>query len=106
MLGFFGAAGLPAHRVEQGIDEIQRALPPEQLQGILDHHLTPEQAGEVFIRVKPKLAVYSHIVPASATAEHLIAPTRRTYSGPLEVGEDLMVIEVGETVQVHRSGTR
>ena len=83
-----------------------RALTPEQLQAILDHHLTPEQAGEVFTRVKPKLAVYSHIVPASATAEHLIAPTRRTYSGPLEVGEDLMVIEVGETVQVRRPSTR
>jgi ribonuclease Z len=53
-------------------------------------------------RSKPKLAVYSHIVLPTATEQDLIPPTRRTYSGPLEVGEDLMVIEVGENVQVRR----
>jgi ribonuclease Z len=37
-----------------------------------------------------------------ARAEDLIAPTRRTYQGPLEVGEDLMVIEVGERVRASR----
>jgi hypothetical protein len=28
--------------------------------------------------------------------------TRRTYSGPLELGEDLMVIEVGNEIAVRR----
>jgi ribonuclease Z len=46
--------------------------------------------------------VYSHIVLPTATEQDLIPPTRRTYSGPLEVGEDLMVIEVGENVEVRR----
>jgi len=55
--------------------------------------VTPEQAGEVFTRTKPKLAVYSHIVLPNATEQDLIPPTRRTYSGPLELGEDLS--EVG-----------
>lgn len=59
---------------------------------------TPEQAGEVFDRVKPKLAVYSHY----NTAKDLVVRTRKTYSGPLEVGEDLMVIEVGEKIDVRR----
>lgn len=69
---------------------------------IIDHHVTPEQAGEVFARVKPRLAVYSHIVLPTATEEDVIAPTRKTYSGPLELGEDLMVIEVGEKIEVRR----
>ena len=56
----------------------------------------------MFSRTKPKLAVYSHIVLPTATEQDLIPPTRRTYSGPLEVGEDLMVIEVGENVEVRR----
>jgi ribonuclease Z len=30
----------------------------------------------------------------------VIPPTRKTYVGPLELGEDLMVIEVGEKVEV------
>jgi len=73
---------------------------PEQIKKVIEHHTTPEQAGTVFTRVKPKLAVYSHIVPGDAP--HLIPHTRKTYSGPLEVGEDLMSIEIGEKVEVHR----
>jgi ribonuclease Z len=74
---------------------------PERVQTILAHHTTPEQAGTAFGRVKPKLAVYSHIVPPDAS--DLISLTRKTYAGPLEVGEDLMVIEIGEKVVVRRA---
>lgn len=69
--------------------------PAERAKSVIAHHVTPEQAGEVFSRVKPRLAVYSHIVQPTATEQDLIPPTRKTYSGPLELGEDLMVIEVG-----------
>ncbi len=75
---------------------------PELAQTIMAHHTTPEQAGEVFERTKPRLAVYSHIGRPSATEADLIPATRKTYAGPLEVGEDLMVIEVGDTVTVRR----
>lgn len=84
-------------------ETLQRAgIPPERARIVLDHHVTPEQAGEVFTRTKPKLVVYSHIVLPIATEQDLIPPTRKTYSGPIEVGEDLMVIEVGETIEVRR----
>ena len=73
----------------------------ERVQTILAHHTTPEQAGTVFARVKPKLAVYSHIVPPDAS--DLIPLTRKTYSGPLEVGEDLMSIEIGEKIVVRHA---
>jgi ribonuclease Z len=73
---------------------------PALTQRIIDHHTTAEDAGRVFAAVKPRLAVYSHIVPPPATAKDLEAPTRKTYSGPLAVGEDLMVITVGTTVEV------
>lgn len=81
------------------------ALTPEQLknpleQKILAHHTSPEQAGEIFLRVKPKLAVYSHIGRANVAADELMRRTRTTYQGPLEVGEDLMTIEVGKEVKV------
>lgn len=73
---------------------------PAVTQRIIDHHTTPEDAGRVFSAVKPRLAVYSHIVPSPTTAKDLEGPTRKTYSGPLVVGEDLMVITVGATVEV------
>jgi ribonuclease Z len=31
-----------------------------------------------------------------------MAGTRTTYAGPVEIGEDLMTIEVGETIAVRR----
>ena len=73
---------------------------PEQRKKIIEHHTTPEQAGIIFSRVKPKLAVYSHIVPPDVP--EVIPHTRTTYAGPLEVGEDLMMIEVGDKVSVLR----
>jgi len=71
-----------------------------QRKKVIEHHTTPEQAGTVFTRVKPKLAVYSHIVPPDVP--HVIPHTRKTYTGPLEVGEDLMSIDIGDKVEVHR----
>jgi ribonuclease Z len=81
-----------------------RASDPERAERVITHHTTPEQAGEVFTRVKPKLAVYTHIGPVTATANDLLPPTRKTYAGPVEVGEDLMVIEIGDAVTVRRGG--
>ena len=69
-------------------------------QKVIRHHTTAEQAGTLFSKVKPKLAVYSHIVPAEAPT--LAAQTKKTYDGPLEVGADLMTIDVGDRVIVHR----
>jgi ribonuclease Z len=72
----------------------------EQEKKIIGHHTTAEQAGTVFSRVKPRLAVYSHIVPPDVP--DVVPHTRKTYSGPLEVGEDLMSIEIGDKITVHR----
>ena len=76
------------------------------MQNILAHHTTPEQAGTVFNRVKPKLAVYSHIVRPPApgvpvvTISELLEKTRTNYDGPLVAGEDLMSFEIGDEVIV------
>ena len=76
-----------------------------QLKRIASNHTTPQQAGEIFTRVAPKLAIYNHLLLfGSARAEDLITATRKNYSGPLLVGEDLMSIEIGETVEAHRFG--
>lgn len=83
--------------------ELERAAVKSQeaIDKIISHHIGPERAGSLFARVKPRLAVYTHIVPSPAGPEDLIPPTRRSYDGPLAVGYDLMQITVGETVDVH-----
>lgn len=75
---------------------------------ILAHHTSPRECGIVFNLAKPKLAVYSHISRLStaeipeASLEEIVTETRQTYSGALEVGEDLMSFEIDEGVTVHR----
>lgn len=81
----------------------QMGVPPRRANKIIAFHTNPEQAGQVFTRVHPKLAVYSHICLPNATEQQLLLPTRKTYAGPLELGEDLMTIEVGEKIEVRRT---
>jgi ribonuclease Z len=70
-----------------------------QLKRIGSNHTTTEQAGEVFERAEPKLAVYNHLLLfGSATPADLIPATRRKYAGPLVIGEDLLQIEIADGV--------
>jgi ribonuclease Z len=96
-------------RSAQGVDvlvhEVALGAPnlSEQQQYALGLHTRPDRAADVFRRVNPKLAVYSHILLlGNVTSDDVIAMTRRTYSGPLEMGADLTVIEVGRDVKVSR----
>jgi ribonuclease Z len=99
-------------RHSQGVDLIvhevtavagRAAESAEQLKRIAANHTTPEQAAEVFSRVKPKLAVYNHLLLfGSATADDLIPATRKKYQGPLIVGEDLLRIEITDRVEPYK----
>jgi ribonuclease Z len=107
LIRFSTGADVVVHEVAAAKEELLSKS--EVARRILGVHTTPEEAGRVFDRVKPQLAVYTHIAllttdPAisAPTVQDLIALTRKTYAGPLEVGEDLMTIEVGDTVAVRR----
>lgn len=83
------------------------------IQAIAAHHVTPQQAGMVFARAHPRLAVYTHLsligtpAAASVTTDEIVSQTRETYDGPLVVGEDLMAFEIGaKGVAVYRRGAR
>jgi ribonuclease Z len=76
-----------------------RAVDRAAADAILAHHTTPEQAGEVFTRVQPRLAVYSH----APNAERVMTQTRKTYAGPLQGPEDMLTIEIGEKIDVRHA---
>jgi len=77
-------------------------FPAELSKTIIDYHTTPEQAAEIFSVVKPRMAVFSHIIQPAATEKDILPLVRKTYAGAVELGEDLMVIDVGEKIEVHR----
>lgn len=98
-------ADLLIHEVAMARPEL---LDEPHIQRIVNHHTTPQQAGLVFARTRPKLAAFTHLVMLASekigapSVEELVAATRETYDGPLEVGEDLMGFEIGDTVTVVR----
>ncbi len=79
----------------------------ENLKRIARNHTTPDQAGIVFSRVQPKLAVYNHLLLfGEARAEDLIPLTRSSYSGPLVVGEDLMQFHIGDEIVTRQTSRK
>jgi len=97
LIRFAQGADVLVHEVLD-VDTVRGWFPgnPEFAAAILAKHTTPEQAGGVFARVKPGLAVYSH----APDAERVISQTRKTYSGPLRGAEDLLTIEIGEKIDI------
>ena len=98
---------LVAH--SRGVDvlvhEVAMSTSGAQSDLIATLHSTPEQAGEEFSRIRPKLAVFSHFSlfgTPEPTMDELVAHTRKTYQGRLEIGEDLTAISVGDSVVVSR----
>jgi len=92
-------------RFAQGVDVlIHEVVDPDVIRArgratagaIIAHHTTPEEAGEIFARIKPRLAVYSH----APNTEAVITQTRKTYAGPLQGPEDMLTIDIGERVNV------
>jgi ribonuclease Z len=70
---------------------------------IVMQHTTSEQAAEVFNKVKPKLAVYSHIAKLyGQTEKDILKRTKANYSGPIIIGEDLMSFSIGDTISISK----
>ena len=103
---FATGADLLIHEVGMARPEVVLS---ELAKRILSVHTSPQEAGRVFSSAKPRLAVYTHIGAVGGAGQtapqpaDFIAATRETYSGPLEFGEDLMTINIGDTVGVERS---
>ena len=99
LIEYAAGVDLIVHEVVGMTDEFMAARPGSER--VHEHHTSAWQAGEVFSRVRPKLAVYSHLaLYEDYDADRLIADTRETYDGRVIVGEDLMQFVVGADVEV------
>jgi len=87
LIKFAKGTDLLVHEVAIAPDTLKKTDPRYN---ILAHHTTPEQACKVFNAVKPKLAVYTHIVRLDG----------------YKTDEDLMIFSVSDTVTIKAWGEK
>jgi len=74
----------------------------ERIRRVMEHHSAPRDAGRVFAKCAPRLAVFNHLVligdgdSAPPSVQDLIDATRQEYEGALVIGQDLMTFAVGD----------
>ena len=91
-------ADLVIHEVAAVSEQFKKQIP--FFATFEDNHVTPERVGKIFDAVKPKLGVFTHLVTYGVSPDKIMERARKTYSGKMVVGEDLMRISVGKTVRV------
>ncbi|HZR59822.1 MAG TPA: MBL fold metallo-hydrolase [Xanthobacteraceae bacterium] len=98
-------ADLLVHEVAMARPELMKQA---YIQRIIGHHTVPYDCGRVFAQTRPKLAACTHVVLLASkevpppSLDDVVAGVRQTYDGPLEIGEDLISFEIGDTVTVRR----
>jgi len=91
------------HEVAMIPSELIEKLPVYK--AVIEHHITPEEAGKLFASARPKLAVYTHIILRgdqklgikAPTVADLLNATAKAYDGRVIVGEDLMSFKIEES---------
>ena len=106
LIRYSSGVDLLVHEVVSPESIARAKFPPELAKSITGYHTTPEQAGQIFSRVRPRMAVFSHIILPSVTEQDIFPLVRKSYAGALELGEDLMVIEVGEKIEIRRPSAK
>jgi ribonuclease Z len=71
-----------------------------RVRDMLSAHSSPEDAARMFREARPYLAVYAPVVLFDVTEDQLMRRTHAAYPGIVELGRDMMVIEIQEEVQV------
>lgn len=92
---------LLVHEVAAADPEL--ASTSERVRSILSIHTTPEDAARVFRQAHPYLAIYSHILLFDVSEDELLRRTHAQYPGAVQVGRDLMVIEIQNELQVRNA---
>ena len=106
LIRFARGADVVVHEVMAAFPEAQASAAVSR---VLSSHTSPEQAARVFAAVNPKLAVFTHVSLVSvaerrqALLETVLPRTRSIYSGRVVIGEDLMTVSIGDTIEVRRS---
>jgi len=77
-----------------------------EIASILQHHTTPQQAGEMFSVARPKMSALIHIATPSRRGsspiklEDIKARAEEFYDGSIIIAEDLMRFEISDDINI------
>ncbi|MEM9470641.1 MAG: MBL fold metallo-hydrolase [Pseudomonadota bacterium] len=80
-----------AHDVQSQVAGTRTA---DTMAAVASYHTTADEVGRIARDADVRSLALTHIVPPDADERQLIAAVRRTYSGPVIVGEDLMSFDL------------
>ena len=92
-----------AHNVDLLIHEIADARQDlleknKRLQSILAYHTTPTQMINVLKKTQPRMAVLNHVLLFGVAPDEVLAEIAAGYKGRVEIGYDLMKINIGSKI--------
>jgi ribonuclease Z len=89
--------GRPDEKTRFSAGGVSNVVTNQQRWKVARHHTDGVEAGQIFARIRPRLVVFSH----GGNSESLPL-VRQHYDGTVEIGEDMMTIDVGDSVAVQR----
>jgi ribonuclease Z len=79
----------PGVRTEQGLANVAR------------YHTASAEVGKIAAEAQVRCLMLNHFVPTKFDKDALVAEVRRSYRGPLLIGEDLMSVDLATGVVTH-----
>ena len=73
-----------------------------RLKKVQKYHSSPKQAGQVLAQIRPKLGILVHMLKFGVTEEQVLEALGQHYKGEVKIGEDLMAVDIGDSVYVYR----
>ncbi len=72
-----------------------------RLTKIMAYHTDPQQLTEILKKTQPRLAVLNHVLLFGISEQTVLEQVRQDYSGRVEMGYDLMHIQLGEKITIN-----
>ncbi|MEM7304272.1 MAG: hypothetical protein AAF372_01955, partial [Pseudomonadota bacterium] len=72
----------------------------KRLQSIIAYHTTPAQMTSILQKTQPRLSVLNHVLLFGVTPEAVIDEIAKGYKGQVEMGYDLMKINIGNKITI------
>ena len=93
-------ADVVIHEVMMASEGLLKRNP--RLQKVQKSHSSPKQAGQILAQIQPKLGILVHMLRFGVTEEQVLEALGEYYKGEVKVGEDLMAVDIGDSVYVYQ----